>query len=73
MPRPYTAAVRELVLRDVAMRDLSPYSKYSPHNSDSLSSIARRYNISESTIRRWIKAEEDQTAKIYGHQKIKPT
>jgi len=63
--RPYTAALREMVL-DVAMRDLSPYSKYSPKNIDSLASIARRYHISESTIRRWINAEKEQSARLYG-------
>jgi transposase len=71
MPRPYTAALREMVLADVAMRDLSPYSKYSPKNNDSLASIARRYNISESTIRRWIKKEKDDCARLYGQQILK--
>jgi transposase len=58
---------------DVAMRDLSPYSKYSPKNIDSLASIARRYHISESTIRRWINAEKEQSARLYGHHIKKPT
>jgi len=63
MPRPYSAAVRERVLAEVAMRDLQPAKS---SRVESIATIAYRFRISESTVRRWIQQEKDETAKLYG-------
>jgi transposase len=63
MPRPSSAAVRERVLAEVAMRDLQPAKS---SRVESIATIAYRFRISESTVRRWIQQEKDETAKLYG-------
>lgn len=59
--------LQECLVRIIAMGDLEGFPKHSYKNPDSLAAIAKRYRISEATIRRWQQAEKDQLAKQYGH------
>jgi transposase-like protein len=66
MPRPYPASLRERVLADLALGDLEVFPKQSNKNPNSVAAVARRYDISEGTVRRWQRAERDEAAKHYG-------
>jgi transposase len=66
MPRPYPASLRERVLADLALGDLEGFPKRSYKNPDSVAAVARRYGISEGTVRRWQRAERDEALKHYG-------
>lgn len=65
MPRPYPASLRERVLADLALGDLEGFPKRSYKNPDSVAAVARRYGISEGTVRRWQRAERDEALKHY--------
>jgi transposase len=67
MPRPYTASKREEVLAEVALLELSKTRK----KDNSIGGIARKHSICESTVRRWMRKEKEETAKLYGHGKCK--